>query len=324
MLAVAFITLIASALLGLAVTKSIAVPLSELGSAAEKVANGEMDVQFDFDRSESNDEITRLSLRMQENLMKMRMADEQTSLMLDTTPLCCSLWDKKRNMIACNQEAVNLFGLQNKQEYMQKFPSLSPKYQPCGTLSNKKILQYTEKAFRDGYCRFEWLYQTLSGKPIPCETTLVRVKYKDDYIVAGYNRDLRGYKKIMAEIERRDELLNKVNDMSAILLKTDVDTLETDLWEAMDIIARAVYADRAYIWKNYIQDGELHCSQIYEWSEAAGFPESMRPASGVSYSGVRFWKKELSENRSINSLVRDMPEEEQNILSPQGALSIFA
>jgi two-component system, sensor histidine kinase and response regulator len=66
MLTLVAMSLIASVLLSLAVTKSIAIPLSELGEASEKVANGQLDVQFEH--SQSGDEIAQLSLRLQETL----------------------------------------------------------------------------------------------------------------------------------------------------------------------------------------------------------------------------------------------------------------
>jgi signal transduction histidine kinase/CheY-like chemotaxis protein len=66
MLTLVVMSLIVSILLALAVTKSIAVPLAELGSAAEELAGGKLDVQFE--NSQSDDEITRLSQRLQETL----------------------------------------------------------------------------------------------------------------------------------------------------------------------------------------------------------------------------------------------------------------
>jgi signal transduction histidine kinase/CheY-like chemotaxis protein len=66
MLVVVLVSLIVSVMLALAVTRSIANPLVGLGEAAEKAANGERDVRFEL--SESNDEIARLSLRLQETL----------------------------------------------------------------------------------------------------------------------------------------------------------------------------------------------------------------------------------------------------------------
>jgi len=74
MLTLVVMSLIVSVVLALAVTKSIAIPLAELGEAAEKVANGNLDVQFE--QSQSNDEITQLSLRLQETLYHLNQVQQ--------------------------------------------------------------------------------------------------------------------------------------------------------------------------------------------------------------------------------------------------------
>jgi len=66
MLTLVVMSLIVSILLALSVTKSIDAPLAELGLAAEKIANGHLDVQFE--QTQSKDEIRQLSQRFQEML----------------------------------------------------------------------------------------------------------------------------------------------------------------------------------------------------------------------------------------------------------------
>jgi len=134
-------------------------------------------------------------------MAKVRETDERVQLMLDATPLSCNLWDDSFNNIECNQEAVKLFELTNKQEYLDRYFDLSPPYQPDGRPSSETMLENIGKAFRDGYIRFGWTHQTLDGIPIPSEITLVRVKYKDGYIVAGYTLDLREHNKMIRDLE---------------------------------------------------------------------------------------------------------------------------
>ncbi len=145
---------------------------------------------------------------------KMREADERVQLMLDATPLCCNLWDKNLNNILCNQEAVELFELSNKQEYLDRFFELSPQYQPCGTPSSEKAQEYIRKAFDEGWCRFEWMHQKLNGEPVPSEITLVRVKYKDEYIIAGYTRDLRELKAMLNDMLKVEADLRLARDIA--------------------------------------------------------------------------------------------------------------
>ncbi len=148
---------------------------------------------------------TRDLRELKATLAEMRAADERTKLMLDATPLCCNLWDEDFNNIDCNQEAVNLFELSSKQEYLDRFFELSPEYQPCGRLSKDKAGEYIRQAFDTGRVRFEWMHQKLNGEPMPSEVTLVRVKYGNHYIVAGYTRDLRELKATLAEMRKADE-----------------------------------------------------------------------------------------------------------------------
>ncbi len=143
---------------------------------------------------------------------KMREADERTQVMLDATPLCCNLWDKDFNNIDCNQEAVTLFGLGAKQEYLDSFFKLSPERQPDGRLSSEKALEKITTAFRDGYCRFEWMHQKLDGERIPSEITLVRVRHRGEFIVAGYTRDLRELKAMLAEMHKVEDDLRLARD----------------------------------------------------------------------------------------------------------------
>ncbi len=149
-----------------------------------------------------------------ETLAQIREADERTKIMLDSTPMCCNFWDKDFNNIDCNQEAVNLFELSNKQEYLDRFFELSPEYQPCGRKTSEMALENITKAFNEGYCRFEWVHQKLNGELIPAEITLVRVKHRGDYIVAGYTRDLRELKAMLKDMHKVEEDLRHARDMA--------------------------------------------------------------------------------------------------------------
>ncbi|SBV91107.1 putative Histidine kinase [uncultured delta proteobacterium] len=148
---------------------------------------------------------TRDLRELKATMEKMREADERTQIMLDATPLCANFWDSNCNNIDCNQEAVKLFELKDKQEYLDRFPELSPEFQPDGRLSSEKALANITTAFKEGYCRFEWMHQKLNGEPVPAEITLVRVKHRDGFIVVGYTRDLRELKATMEKMREADE-----------------------------------------------------------------------------------------------------------------------
>ena len=121
-------------------------------------------------------------------------ADERSQIMLDATPLAASFWDADGNMLDCNMECVRLFGLEKKEDYLEHFYDLNPEYQPDGTLTSEKAASEIAAAFACGYRRFDWMYRTLDGNPLPVETTLVRVSMRGEYRLAAYSRDLREIK----------------------------------------------------------------------------------------------------------------------------------
>ena len=142
-----------------------------------------------------------------------REAEERTQIMLDAAPLCVIFWDKNINMLDCNQEVVKLFGSSSKQEFIDSFTIFSPDYQPDGILSVEKGPGLVKKALDEGYSRFEWMHQNLNGELIPAEVICIRVKYRDEYTVTEYIRDLREQKAMMAANEKILEANERVQLM---------------------------------------------------------------------------------------------------------------
>jgi len=178
------------------ISRIVITPLDHLTRSISKTG-GEQDAIFGNDRS---DEIGELARTIQDMRVKIHEADERVRLMMDTTPLCCSLIDKDINIIECNEAAVTLFNLKNKQEFMDRFFELSPERQANGELSYVQAVRHIKKAYNDGKCVFEWMHQLLDGTPLPAEITLVRTSYGGNYVAAAYMRDLREHKKMMQDI----------------------------------------------------------------------------------------------------------------------------
>ena len=119
-------------------------------------------------------------------------------------------------------------------------------------------------------------------------------------------------------------LLQATNAVAAILLQSDPDDFEQDLWRCMGMIARAVEADRMHIWRNHMQDGELYCTQLYEWSENAEPQQNNEYTTGISYAkNIPGWEERLSNGKCVSGIVSNMTRAEQNQLSPQSIVSII-
>ncbi|MDR3301975.1 MAG: response regulator [Spirochaetaceae bacterium] len=137
-----------------------------------------------------------------DGIVDTRESEIQAQMMLDTAPLAASVWGEDGHMMNCNMEAVRMFGLKEKADYVKHFYDLNPEFQPDGEKTQDKAARMIKAAFDEGYQRFEWLYLTGSGQPLPVETTLVRVPWTDGTRrLMAYSRDLREYKALMAEIQ---------------------------------------------------------------------------------------------------------------------------
>ncbi len=121
-------------------------------------------------------------------------------LMLDATPLGCNVRDANLNMLDCNQEALRLFGLTNKEEYCRRFSALSPERQPDGSLSRDKAKQLFAKARENGQIKFEWMHQNVEHELVPCEVTIVSMLRHGELIYTSYIRDLRELRKTMSRL----------------------------------------------------------------------------------------------------------------------------
>jgi len=246
-------------------------------------------------------------------------AHERLQLLVDSSPLCCNLWNRNIENILCNEAAVRLFGVRDKAEYLEKLVELHPEYQLDGRLSQEKLLEYVETAFEKGSCTFEWMHQTLDGTPIHCEVVFVRINYGGEFVIAGYTRDLRGYKLMMKGLNQRDNMLQTMNRVAAILLRAESEIFKENLLRCMGMIAQTVDVDRVYIWKNYSDNGRNYCAQQYEWVEGV----SSQLKTDMAYAEFPFMENVLICGHCINSPVRDLPAREHDRMRSQDVLSVL-
>jgi signal transduction histidine kinase/CheY-like chemotaxis protein len=258
-----------------------------------------------------------------ETLEKMIEADERTRIMLDTTPLGCTIWDMNFDIIDCNQEALRLFGFEEKQAFLEKFNILSPEYQDDGTFSLQKRNELLARVMNSGRCIEKWSYQKLDGSPIPAEITIDRVIRKSGDYILLYIRDLREYRKMIGKIEQQGSLLHTVNNTASILLKSDPKNFEKDLWECMGLLAQSANVDMVYIWENKISNGEIRPVFVCEWSKDSS-PEYNREIKlEVPGQDVPGWSDKLIYGECFQGLVKDLPDKQKEIMMKQGIISML-
>ena len=141
-----------------------------------------------------------------------RIAQQRLQAMLDSSPLLCAVYDKNGKCLEVSQGAEPLFGIVDKQWFIDDVLAFFPRTQPDGQLSQDKFANKFKQAFEKGSLTLEWMYQTMDAEPIPCEEYLERVILNDRECVICYVRDLREHKRILAKAEeafRREHLANQ-------------------------------------------------------------------------------------------------------------------
>ncbi len=117
--------------------------------------------------------------------------DNNVRAIVEASPLAICLWNKRHELIDCNESFIQLFNLKNKEEYTLQPHAFYPTTQQNGMSSEAYSTQLLEQAFSEGQSQGDWLWQNQDGTLIPSFTSLRRVKYGGKDMVAEYIYDLR-------------------------------------------------------------------------------------------------------------------------------------
>jgi len=128
------------------------------------------------------------AMQRQETIFKERMQG-----ILDSSPMVCALFDDKGDIMDVNKEVENMFGISDKQIFINDFNRFLPSTQPDGSDSVKKSTEMLLKCVRDGSIRYEWVYMHSDGSQVPTEEILQRIVVDGKTTVIAYSRDLREY-----------------------------------------------------------------------------------------------------------------------------------
>ena len=162
-------------------------------------------IQYATDLTDINQKIKEIEYR--DNLLQavneeLNEANSRAWKLLDSVPMCCQLFNSDYKKIDCNHEALRLFGFKDKKDFLKNSAKLYPEYQPDGQRSVDKIKILLDKAAKDGSTgTFEWMYRMLDGTSMPSEALIVKIPHGEDFMLAGYTRDLREHNRMMETIE---------------------------------------------------------------------------------------------------------------------------
>ena len=182
-----------------------------------------------------------------------RSLRQRLQAMLDSTPMLCAVFDEKGKILEANQEAADLFGFSDRQEYVDNFFRLVPEYQPDGTNSRDIVLKNIKNVIKSGkkFVYPFWMHQTLSGEPRPTEVSLIPVKLDGKNRIIAYARDLREHMKLKEMQDTAQQRLQAMLDSSPLVCAIweneyralEVNQVAASLFEMPD---EQIYIDRFY------------------------------------------------------------------------------
>lgn len=142
-------------------------------------------------------------------------------LLIDTTPMAMIIWNRDVEIISCNREALNLYGVESEASLLNEFYRFSPKTQEDGEQSKAKAERKIKEAFISGYVEFNWQHIDVNGVLIPCEVQCTRIEHHDDFILVSYTRDIR------KQVEEEEQIRQTNSRIHALL---DATPLCVNLW----------------------------------------------------------------------------------------------
>jgi signal transduction histidine kinase/ActR/RegA family two-component response regulator len=175
------------------------------------------------------------------------------------------MFDRKGNLLDCNEETVKMFEIPDKEYFFNNFFStLFPEYQPNGELSAEVSARNIRTAFEKGHYHFECMHQKMNGVPLPSEITLVCVKHRGEYVIAGYFRDLTE-QKAMVQLARQQAEAEAASQAKSSFLATMSHEMRTPMNAIIGMTTigkNAEGADRKNYALNKIEGAAMHLLDV--------------------------------------------------------------
>ena len=229
LLVVFAVALLSFFVLSFFITRSILVPVRGIEHVADALSK--MDFTIDIQKTEVDEigDIQDELINIRDNLKKgiedmqnthaedVRLQQEQRAAfedrmhtILDASPIVSAIFDADGNIVDVNKEVENMFGIPDRQAYLNDYNRFLPKHQPDGSDSIQKSTEMLRKCIKEGSNRYEWTYLHSDGSQVPTEEIVHRISIDGKPHAITYSRDLREYYR---ERERERVLQGKIQAM---------------------------------------------------------------------------------------------------------------
>ena len=158
-----------------------------------------------------------------------RASNERMRTILNAMPVGLILFDENRNIIDCNDKLLEMLNAPKQRIIERFYEDFSPKHLPDGSSSLPEAADIIRRMMDGELVRREWLHQTASAEPVPCELTLMRVEYGGKFVGLVFVYDLRDIKRLTSQLEEALEHATAASQAKGIFLSNMSHEMRTPL-----------------------------------------------------------------------------------------------
>ena len=150
---------------------------------------------------------------------KLQESETKYRLLVESSYDAITIMNKEGRFTDCNQRAIEVFGVQNMDDFVSFTPvDFSPDFQPDGRSSEQAAFEYINQAVERGFSRFEWSHQRRNGESFPAEIILITYQAGDEIFIQATVRDIAERRRAEQELKAQQRLLEGViNGVSDVL-----------------------------------------------------------------------------------------------------------
>jgi PAS domain S-box-containing protein len=324
-MAIVLSTLLFGGLILIFLERSLLDPLATITSSVEAIRRAEEPDEVRLPKAGRGEladlanSINEMLDRLETYNQKLRSSEERFRTIFETAQDCIFIKDQESRYLKVNPAMERTFGMSTSEIQGKRDEVL------FGPETAVQIRNADSQVLSGEVFAGEVIRDTLEGASITFSVVKVPLRDERNEVVGicGIARDIIDRKKSEIEFQRRDLLLAASAVASnALLMGEDIDSVIVD---ALQFLAEAVGADRAYVFENEMEDGEVLMSQRYEWAIDGVEPQINNPhLQRLPYhpDSVRLYET-ISRKKPYIGLVKDFPESERAILEPQGIVSLL-
>ncbi|NMD69268.1 diguanylate cyclase [Bacillus sp. DNRA2] len=168
------------------------------------------------------------------------------------------------------------------------------------------------------------LYRCKDNSLILVEVSGSVIHLEDNSFILANVRDITERMESEALIQKQGRLLNGVAEALNCLLTNEDNHVA--IYDAIEIIGRAVQVERVYIYENHLYLDQMVMSKRYEWGISEKIAHRFAPnLQNFPYQkiGEGRWYHELSAGRTIHGPLKTFPENEQAFLENHPRKSVI-